>query len=232
MKKIKILTSAILLSSILSTTSVFAADNTTVKNINNSSKSTVESKYVPGHMAPGTVIKFNQDKQMEVVKQGNETKASNSDKNAVPEDLPAIKANMTVTYDALGAPIVIVPESELNNSKISVSMKEVTTSDLKNTDKGTISRGSESGKISWFDIWAEDDTASGEKSDSGAAHKTIKLRKWVDVYDNDTDNSTTVQILDRGPYVRGRILDMCEAAFNEVDNTDNGVFDGSISWQG
>ena len=214
MKKIRILTSAILLSSILSTTSVFAADTTVV----------------PGHMAPGTVIKFNQDKQMEVVKQGKENRISNVDKNAVPENLPTIKANMTVVYDALGGAVVIVPESELDNSKISVEMKEVTSADLKNNDQSSISRGSQSGKISWFDIWAEDDTASGKRSDHGAAHKTADLESWVDVYDNDTDNSTSVQILDRGPYVRGRILDMCESAFNEVDNTDNGVFSGSISW--
>lgn len=214
MKKIKILTSAILLSSILSTTSVFAAEN----------------QCVPGHMAPGTVIKFNQDKKMEVVKQGKENRVSNVDKNAVPEDLPTISANMTVTYDALGAPIVIVPKSELDNSKISVGMKEVTSADLKDTDQGTISRGSQSGNISWFDIWAEDDTASGEKSSDGAAHKTIRLRTWVDVDDNDTGNSTSVQILDRGPYVSGRILDMSEESFNRVDNTDNGVFSGSISW--
>jgi rare lipoprotein A len=214
MKKIRILTSAILLGSILSSTSVFAADTTVV----------------PGHMAPGTVIKFNQDKQMEVVKQGKENRISNADKNAVPEDLPAIKANMTVTYDALGAPIVIVPESELDNSKISVEMKEVKSTDLKDTDQSSISRGSQSGKISWFDIWGEDDTASGSKSASGAAHKTIKLRTWVDVDDEDTGNSTSVQILDRGPYVSGRILDMSEESFNEVDNTDNGVFSGSISW--
>lgn len=214
MKKIRILTSAILLGSILSATSAFAADTTVV----------------PGHMAPGTVIKFNQDKKMEVVKEGKENKISNVDKNAVPENLPTIKANMTVVYDALGGAVVIVPESELNNSKLSVEMKEVTSAGLKNTDKSSISRGSQSGKVSWFDIWAEDNTASGLKASNGAAHKTISLKTWVDVDDNDTGNSTTVKILDRGPYVSGRILDMSEESFNEVDDTDNGVFNGSISW--
>jgi len=214
MKKIRILTSAILLSSILSTTSVFAADTTVV----------------PGHMAPGTVIKFNQDKKMEVVKEGKENRISNVDKNAVPENLPTIKANMTVVYDALGGAVVIVPESELNNSKLSVEMKEVTSTDLKNTNQSSISRGGESGRISWFDIWAEDDTASGEKASNGAAHRTRPLKSFVHVDDDDTGNSTRVKILDRGPYVRGRILDMSEESFNEVDNTDNGVFSGSISW--
>lgn len=215
MKKLRILTSALLLSSVLSTSSVFAAETTTVNNANNLSNTTIQSQCIPGHMAPGTVIKFNQDKKMEVIKQGKETKTSTMEKNAAAENLPTIKANMTVTYDVLGGAIVVSPENEIDNSNISVEMKEVT-----NSNQRSISRNSQSGKVSWFNADSSD----------GAAHKTIKLGTWVDVNDNDTDNSTSVKILSRGPFVSGRILAISKETFNSIDDTDNDTFNGSISW--
>jgi len=130
---------------------------------------------------------------------------------------------MIVVYDALGAPIVVVPESR---ESINVEMKEISL--LKGILPAALK--SESGKTSWFDIWAESSTASGEKANDGAAHKSIGLKTSVSVKSNDNSKSTTVRILDRGPYVKGRILDMSKQSFGKLHSTSAGLFNGTISW--
>lgn len=41
-----------------------------------------------------------------------------------------------------------------------------------------------------------------------AAHKTLPMGTWVKVYNRDTDQEIIVRVNDRGPFVRGRIIDM------------------------
>jgi len=41
-----------------------------------------------------------------------------------------------------------------------------------------------------------------------AAHKTLPMGTWVKVYNRDTRQEITVRVNDRGPFVRGRIIDM------------------------
>jgi rare lipoprotein A len=41
-----------------------------------------------------------------------------------------------------------------------------------------------------------------------AAHKTLPMGTWVKVYNHDTDQEIVVRVNDRGPFVRGRIIDM------------------------
>jgi rare lipoprotein A len=58
-------------------------------------------------------------------------------------------------------------------------------------------------------------TASGERFDRNemsAAHKTLPFGTLVRVIDEKTGKSVLVKINDRGPYVRGRLLDLSEAA--------------------
>jgi rare lipoprotein A len=69
-------------------------------------------------------------------------------------------------------------------------------------------------------------TASGERFDPSAmtaAHKTLPLGSKVRVTNPDTGESVTVRINDRGPYVGGRCLDLSEAAFAAIGNTNSGV---------
>ncbi|MGE7112799.1 hypothetical protein [Lysinibacillus sp. NPDC047702] len=79
--------------------------------------------------------------------------------------MPVIKPGMTVVYDALGAPIVVVPESR---ESINVEMKEI--SPLQ--EILPLAAKTESGKVSWFDIRAENSITSGQKADDGAAHNS------------------------------------------------------------
>ncbi|AAK76804.1 rare lipoprotein A [Clostridium acetobutylicum] len=206
MKKAKSFVCLMTLLCVAQSTSVFA------KNL--------DTKKVPSHMTPGTVIQYNSNKQMKVVKQGavkNTLKASAKVNTTASTDLPEIKSNMTVVYDALGAPVVVGNSSAAK----SVQANKV----LKASDSNE-----EQGYVSWYDIWSGG-TASGDQASDGAAHKTLPFYTQVSVY-NENNNwaSTSVRILDRGPYVSGRILDMSQESFSKVANTDDGVFYGAIYW--
>ena len=62
-------------------------------------------------------------------------------------------------------------------------------------------------------------TASGERVSPGAmtaAHKTLPFGTMVRVTNNHTGRSAVVRINDRGPFVRGRIIDLTPAAARAV----------------
>ena len=188
--------------------------------------STDNEATIPAYMAPGTVIKFNEQEESVILREGDK-KASLTQQyrlQADETDLPVIKPGMTVVYDALGAPIVVVPETR---ESINVEMEEISSS------QGILplaAAKTESGKISWFDIYAESSTASGQKADDGAAHKTIPFKTSVSVKSTDNSKTTTVRILDRGPYTKGRILDMSKQSFGKLHTTSTGIFNGTITW--
>jgi rare lipoprotein A len=56
-----------------------------------------------------------------------------------------------------------------------------------------------------------------------AAHRTLPLGSIVRVSNVKTGHSTVVRITDRGPFVKGRILDLSEAAAKKVDVWQAGV---------
>ena len=69
------------------------------------------------------------------------------------------------------------------------------------------------GRASWYSIGTNGGTrtASGRKlSNDGltAAHKTLPLGSTVKVTNTNNGKSEVVTITDRGPYVRGRIIDL------------------------
>jgi len=74
----------------------------------------------------------------------------------------------------------------------------------------------EVGKASWYGrIFQWHRTASGEPYDMyqfTAAHRTLPLGSWVKVTDLKTDRSVVVRINDRGPIMRGRIIDLSYGA--------------------
>jgi len=62
-------------------------------------------------------------------------------------------------------------------------------------------------------------TANGERFDTyemTAAHKTLPFNTLVKVTNLDNGNSIVVRINDRGPFVRGRIIDLSNAAKNQL----------------
>jgi len=50
-----------------------------------------------------------------------------------------------------------------------------------------------------------------------AAHRTLPFNTWVRVFDLDTSKSVDLRIIDRGPFVDGRIIDISHAAAREID---------------
>ena len=63
-------------------------------------------------------------------------------------------------------------------------------------------------------------TASGETYDMydhTAAHKTLPLGTVVEVRNRDNGKRTQVRINDRGPFVRGRIIDLSYSAARDLD---------------
>lgn len=77
------------------------------------------------------------------------------------------------------------------------------------------------GKASWYGK-----KFHGKKTSSGeiynmhamtAAHKTLPLGTYVRVHNLETGNSLEVRINDRGPFVRGRIIDLSYAAATKLE---------------
>ncbi len=69
-------------------------------------------------------------------------------------------------------------------------------------------------------------TASGERfdmNDMTAAHKTLPFGTRVRVTNLDNGKAVTVRINDRGPFVKGRVIDLSLAAAKKVDMVRAGV---------
>ncbi len=56
-----------------------------------------------------------------------------------------------------------------------------------------------------------------------AAHRTLLFNTWVRVYDLDNKRTTEVRIIDRGPFVDGRIIDLSHAAARNLEMIGPGV---------
>ena len=85
----------------------------------------------------------------------------------------------------------------------------------------------EEGTASWYggrDIGRK--TANGEVYRSGdvtAAHKKLPFNTMVRVTNLRNGKTTIVRINDRGPYIRGRIVDLSEAAAKKIGLYDAGL---------
>ena len=69
-------------------------------------------------------------------------------------------------------------------------------------------------------------TASGERFDKRAmtaAHRSFKMNARVRVTNKHNGRSVVVRINDRGPFVRGRIIDVSEAAAEQLGMKRAGV---------
>lgn len=80
--------------------------------------------------------------------------------------------------------------------------------------------------------WQPQMTASGEQFNPNAmtaAHKTLPLGSRVKVTNPANGKTVIVRINDRGPYVKGRCLDLSKASFAKIGNTGQGVM--KVIWQ-
>ena len=85
----------------------------------------------------------------------------------------------------------------------------------------------ESGQASWYGPgFAGKPTASGEPfrpSRRTAAHRSLPFGTVVRVTRSDTGQHVRVVINDRGPYARGRVIDLSKRAGRRIDMLDAGV---------
>jgi len=81
-----------------------------------------------------------------------------------------------------------------------------------------------SGYASWYN--EPQKTASGERFNKNAmtaAHRTLPMGTRVRVTNTRNGRSVVVRINDRGPYGKGRIIDLSEAAARQLGMIDAGV---------
>lgn len=84
-----------------------------------------------------------------------------------------------------------------------------------------------SGKASYYgDKHHNKLTASGERFNQAAltaAHRSLPFGTNVRVTNTRNGKSVMVRINDRGPFVRGRIIDLSKGAFERIGSTRSGI---------
>ncbi len=85
----------------------------------------------------------------------------------------------------------------------------------------------EQGEASWYGPGFHGrTTANGETYDQDrltAAHRTLPFNTVVRVINLDNGKAVNVRINDRGPYARGRIIDLSKEAARRIDMVDSGI---------
>ena len=91
------------------------------------------------------------------------------------------------------------------------------------------SRSASDGLASFY--WQPQQVASGGRFNPNAltaAHKTLPFGTRVEVTNNRNGRSVVVTINDRGPYVKGRVIDLSKAAAQQIGMTRSGVVPVSL----
>lgn len=90
----------------------------------------------------------------------------------------------------------------------------------------------EKGVASWYgEPFHGRKTASGEVYDMNqisAAHKTLPLHTWVEVKNLENNKKLVLRINDRGPFVKGRVIDLSRRAAEEMGMLNAGVAKVSV----
>jgi len=90
----------------------------------------------------------------------------------------------------------------------------------------------QTGKASFYAMkFQNKKTASGEtfkQSNNTAAHKKLPFGTRVKVTNTKNGRSVVVKINDRGPFAKGRIIDLSKSAFQKIGNTKSGVINVKI----
>ena len=105
--------------------------------------------------------------------------------------------------------------------------KPNTTSTKAKTSNSESSKSSQSGVASYYSKGMHGSrTASGERHDRYemvAAHKTFPFGTKVKVTNLDNGKEVIVKINDRGPYAKGRVIDLSYGAFSKIENPGKGL---------
>jgi len=80
------------------------------------------------------------------------------------------------------------------------------------------------GGASWYALHSR--TASGERMNPSrltAAHRSLRFGTKLRVTNNRNGRAVIVRINDRGPFIRGRVLDLSRAAANSIGMVHSGT---------
>ncbi|HWK48099.1 MAG TPA: septal ring lytic transglycosylase RlpA family protein [Stellaceae bacterium] len=109
----------------------------------------------------------------------------------------------------------------------STLIAEVDPRGLKKTEIGLPKAQAQTGKASWYGKhWRGKPTASGEPMNPDkltAASKTLPIGSTVEVTNMKNGKTVRVRINDRGPYVKGRVIDLAEKAADQIGMKGAGV---------
>ncbi|WP_026770140.1 septal ring lytic transglycosylase RlpA family protein [Asinibacterium sp. OR53] len=102
---------------------------------------------------------------------------------------------------------------------------------------GCSRRITETGMASYYGV---NDGFNGRKTANGeifntyrltAAHKTLPFGTVVKVTNLSNGESVKVRINDRGPYIKGRIIDLSAKAAEKIDMTSKGIAQVKLSYK-
>lgn len=80
------------------------------------------------------------------------------------------------------------------------------------------------GGASWYALSSR--TASGERMNASlltAAHRSLKFGTKVKVTNRNNGKAVIVRINDRGPFIKGRVLDLSKAAAHRIGMVSSGT---------
>ncbi|AZG71547.1 septal ring lytic transglycosylase RlpA family protein [Shewanella livingstonensis] len=105
-------------------------------------------------------------------------------------------------------------------------------SSMQSSTSGDAIGFTESGQASYYsDIHQNKKTASGDlyqHNQKTAAHKKLPFGSNVKVTNTNNGKSVIVKINDRGPFVKGRIIDLSKSAFSSIGNLSTGLINVKI----
>ncbi len=150
------------------------------------------------------------------------TEVATPDLSAPPPLDPAVKANV----DAAHAMAANVEAKSKRTEKAEGKQDLVKDSVAVKTD-GTEPVVEQLGEASWYGKFHQGrKTASGTRFDQRgltAAHPSLPLGTRARVTNLDNGKSVEVKITDRGPYARGRDIDLSKAAAQRIGVTEDGA---------
>lgn len=80
------------------------------------------------------------------------------------------------------------------------------------------------GGASWYALHSK--TASGERMNPSkltAAHRSLRFGTKIRVTNNRNGKAVIVRVNDRGPFIRGRVLDLSKAAAHQIGMVSSGT---------
>ena len=97
---------------------------------------------------------------------------------------------------------------------------------------GQLTGKAEFGKASYYAMkYQFRKTASGERLNQfslTAAHRTLPFGTKVKVTNIKNNKSVKVRINDRGPFIKGRVIDLTRSAFSSIGNLKSGLINVKV----